>query len=129
MIPTFTRSYQAAADIAGHRIVKFAVPASGATVTTAAAGADPVMGVSDSLGADAGGMLDVHQGGLVPVQLGGTVEAGDPLMADAEGKAIDATAAAAAGAATVRIVGYANEPGVAGDIIAVLFAPTILHQA
>ena len=129
MIPNFIRAYQAAADVEGFRIVKFADPTNGSTVAAADGAASEVLGVSDSLGADAGGMLDVQMGGLVSVQLGGAVSAGDPLMSDADGKAIDATAAAAAASGTVRIVGFAQEPGAADDIIGAIYAPAILHQA
>lgn len=125
MIPTFTRSYEASAAVAGYRIVKFSDAASSSKVAHAAANTDPLMGVSDAMGADIGGMADVHRGGLVSVQLGGAVNAGDPLTSDANGKAI---AAAAAVATTVRIIGYADAPGVADDIIDAFLAPGILHQ-
>ncbi|MGH1416893.1 MAG: capsid cement protein [Pelagimonas sp.] len=125
MIPTFIKSYEAAADVAGHRIVKFATPATDQMVGTAASETDACIGVSDRLGADTGQMLDVHRGGLVSVQLGGAVQAGDPLTSDASGTAVVATAQAAT---TVRIVGYADEPGVAGDIIDFFFAPGVIHQ-
>lgn len=126
MIPTFIKSYVAAADVAGNRIVKYADPGTDATVDTAAANTDPSLGVSDRLGAEAGEMLDVHRGGLVDLQLGGTVTAGAPLTSDADGKAIAAVAAAGT---TVRIVGYADEPGDANDIIKVMWAPGLLHEA
>ncbi|WP_299370436.1 capsid cement protein [uncultured Tateyamaria sp.] len=126
MIPTFIKSYTALAAVAGYRIVAFADAANDTTVQTAAANTDPVLGVSDRLGADAGQMLDVHRGGLLSVQLGGAVNAGDPLTSDADGKAIAAVAAAGT---TVRIVGYADEPGIADDVVDFFFAPGILHQA
>ena len=126
MIPTFIKSYVAAAAVLGNRIVSFADAANDSTVETASAATDPILGVSDRLGADAGGMLDVHRGGLIDVQLGGTVTAGMPLTADADGKAV---AAAAATGTTVRIVGYADEPGVADDIIKFMWAPGLLHEA
>lgn len=126
MIPTFTRSYEAASAVAGYRLVTFAAPSVDSSVEAANAATDTLLGVSDSLGADAGQMLDVHRGGLVPVQLGGTVTAGAPLTADANGKAV---VAAAATGTTVRIVGYAEAPGVADDIIDVMWAPGLLHEA
>lgn len=126
MIPTFIRSYEAAAAVEGFLIVKFAAPGSNQTVEAADSNTAPLVGVADKMGADAGGMLDVHRGGLVSVRLGGAVNAGDPLTADASGKAI---AAAAAASTTVRIIGYADQAGVADDIIDVMWAPGLLHQA
>ncbi len=126
MIPTFIRSYEAAADVEGNRFVKPAAPSTNKTVTTAAAATDTITGVSDRLGASTGNMLDVHKGGLVAIQLGGTVTAGAPLTSDANGKAV---AAAAASGSTVRVAGYADEPGVADDIILMEWAPGLLHEA
>lgn len=126
MIPSFTRSYKAASAVEGYRIVTFADAANDNTVETASANTDALMGVSDRLGADADQMLDVHRGGLVSLQLGGAVSAGQPLTSDANGKAV---AAAAASGTTVSIVGYADEPGVADDIISVMWAPGLLHEA
>lgn len=126
MIPTFTRGYEAAAAIAGFTFVKFAAPGTDNTITTGVAETDAVFGIADRQGAEAGQMCDVHMGGLVSIQLGGAANAGDPLTADANGKAVVASASAAT---TVRVVGYANEPGVADDIIDMIWAPALLHQA
>lgn len=126
MIPTFIRSYLAASAVLGNRIVKYAAPSADKSVNTASANTQPFVGVSDRLGADAGEMLDVHRGGLVGVQLGGTVTAGAPITSDANGKGIVAVAATGT---TVRIIGYADEPGVADDIIDVMWAPGLLHEA
>ncbi|UWQ92990.1 hypothetical protein K3727_09495 [Rhodobacteraceae bacterium M382] len=125
MIPTFTRSYEAAAAIAGHLIVAFADPANASTVTPATSSTDALIGTADSMGADLGGMCDVHRGGVSEVRLGGPVQAGDPITADANAKGIAATASAAT---TVRIIGYAEAPGVADDIIQYFAAPGLLHQ-
>lgn len=113
-VPTFIRSYEASADVAGNRIVKFSDTASSSKVAQGAANTDPLMGVSDRMGASAGDMLDVHRAGLAPVQLGGTVAAGDKLTSDADGKAIKAVAA---DDTTVTIIGTAEQPGVEDDII------------
>ncbi|WP_353429025.1 hypothetical protein [Paracoccus denitrificans] len=120
MIPTFTRAYEAAAEIDGNVIVTYAAPAAGKTVTTAADGTVPLVGVADAMGAPIGGMCDVHRGGLVSVRLGGTVSAGDPITADADGLGVEA---APASGDSVFIVGFADEPGGADDIIDVFFAP------
>lgn len=126
MNPTFTKAYEASAAIAGYRIVAFSDAASSAKIATAASETAPALGVSDAMGAPEGGMCDVHRAGLAPVQLGGTVTAGAPLMADEDGLAIVATAAASS---THRVIGYADAPGVAGDIISVWLAAGLLDRA
>ncbi len=119
MIPTFTRAYEAAAAIGGNLIVAFAAPSTARTVTPAATATAPFAGVSDAMGADLGGMCDVHCGGLVAVKLGGTVTAGQPITSNAAGLGI---AAAPGAGASMNIIGFADEPGVAGDIIDVFYA-------
>ncbi|MFT0861745.1 hypothetical protein [Ancylobacter sp. G4_0304] len=114
MTPTFIKSHLAAAAIAPYRILK--LDATG--VSQAAAATADIVGVSDSMGADAGKMADVIQGGWAEVEYGGNVVAGKPLTADAQGRAIQATAGAG-----VRIIGFAQAGGALGDIGAVLFAP------
>lgn len=126
MKPTFTRAFLAAAAILGSRIVVFSDAANSSKVATAAAATTPAFGVSDTMGAVEGGMCDVHLAGEVPLKLGGTVTAGAPIMSDANGCGIAATAAAAT---TRRVIGYALEPGVAGDIIDVWLAPSLLDRA
>ena len=126
MKPTFTRSFEASAAIAGCRIVVFSDTAASSKVAQAAAATTPAIGVSDAMGAPSGGLCDVHLAGEVPLQLGGTVTAGAPLMADANACGI---AAAAAASTTRRVIGFALEPGVAGDIIKVWLAPSLLDRA
>ena len=126
MIPTFIRAYVAAAAVDGYELVKFADPGNDATVTVADGNTDPIVGVADAMGADAGGMLDVHRGGLVSVKLAGGVNAGDPVTSNGFGKGIKAVPAAAT---TVHYLGFADQPGVSGDIIDVFVAPGVLHEA
>ena len=126
MIPTFTKSYLAAAVVLGRSIVAYAAPAADNSVETAATATVVGLGIADTLGAEAGQMLDVHRAGLAEVELGGPVSAGDPLMADANGKAIEAVAAAGT---SVWFVGYADGPGVAGDFIDCFVAPGVIHEA
>lgn len=125
MIPTFTRAYEASADVIGRRFVRFSDTAASQKVAQASANTQPIMGVSDAMGALSGGMCDVHRSGLVSIELGGTVTAGTPLTSDANGKAI---AAVAASGTQVRIGGFADQPGVAGDIIDMWFAPSLLDR-
>jgi len=125
VIPTFIRAYAATSVILGSRIVAFATPAASQGITHATGPEDPLFGVSDRMGAPEGGMCDVHRGGLVSVELGGTVAAGDPLTSDATGRAVKAEAA---GGETIRIVGWADEPGVEGDIVDAFLAVSLLHE-
>lgn len=111
-IPGFIRSYASAAAIAAYRIVRFSDAANGSTVNIASAATQAIIGTTGKVGASAAGqMVDVHRSGLNPVQLGGTVNAGDWLTSDANGKAI-ATTTAGDG-----VIGRAEQPGVADDII------------
>ncbi|WP_296579662.1 capsid cement protein [Xanthobacter sp.] len=114
MSPLLIKSFAAAAAVAGYRIVTLG--AGGAAQGAAAPG--DIIGVSDSLGADAGGMLDVIMVGAGEVTCGGNVAAGKPLTADAQGRAVQATAGAG-----VRIVGFALAAGAVGDVIPVHVAP------
>lgn len=124
MIPTFIRSYEASAAIAAHRIVKFSDAANTQKVAQGAAATDPLIGVADTMGGVSGGMTDIVRAGLAAVQLGGTVAAGDPLTSDADGKAVKCLGAAGA---VRRIVGYADAPGVADDIIDAWIYPGVLQ--
>lgn len=126
MIPTFTRSLQASAAITGRRIVKFSDAAASSKVAMASAATDPCIGVADPLGAESGGLCDVHIAGQVSLELGGTVTAWAPLMADAQARGIAATATAAS---TRRIIGFAMEPGVVGDFIDAWLIPSLLDRA
>lgn len=125
MIPTFIRSYEASADIAPYRIVKFSDAANSPKVAQGAAATDPLIGVSDKMGGVSGGMTDVVRAGLAGVELGGAVSAGDPLTADADGKAVKCTPTADE---THYVVGFADAPGIAGDIIDAFIAPSLLFQ-
>lgn len=124
MIPTFIRSYEASAAIAGSRIAAFSDAANSKKVAQGAAATDPLIGVFARLDGAQGAMVDVVRGGLAAVRLGGVVAAGDPLTSDANGKAVKCVGAAGA---VRRIVGYAEEPGVADDIIDAWIAPGVLQ--
>lgn len=126
MIPSFIRAFEASAAITGRRIVVFSDTAASSKIAMAAVATTPAIGVAEAMGADLGGMCDVVMAGLASVELGAGVTAGQPLMADALGRAIPAVAAAAT---TRRVIGFATEPGVAGDIIDVWLAPSLLDRA
>ncbi len=122
MTPSFIKSFPAGADVDGQRIVKFS--GTDNEVVAGAANTDALIGVSDTLGADAGDMLDVIQGGWGNVQAGGNLSAGDPITADANGKAV---AAAPVASTVVRYVGFVMVDAVDGDIVPFLFAPGIIN--
>jgi hypothetical protein len=120
MNPGLIKSFVALTAIFPRSIVAFAAASADNSAALASVNTDPLFGISDSLGADAGQMADVYLSGIAPVELGGTVEAGDPLTSDADGKAI---AAVAAPGTSVRTVGFAMEPGVVGDHIDIHVVP------
>lgn len=124
MIPNFTRAYEASAAVIGFRIATFTTPASATTISHAAGGTVPLLGAIDRQGAPAGGMADVHRGGLGSVQLGGTVAAGDPITSDASGFGIKAVPGAGA---NLNIIGFADQPGVSGDIVDVFLSPGVVR--
>lgn len=127
MIPTFTRAYEASADVTPYRIARFSDVALSQKVANATLNTQPIIGVFDKLAGvgTAGTMVDVHRGGLCSVELGATVTAGQLLTSDAQGRAIPAVAAAAT---QVRILGIADQPGVVGDVIDVWVEPTVLDR-
>lgn len=126
MTTPLIKSYEASAAIAGRRIVAFSDAAASSKVATAATATAPAIGISGPMDAAVGEMCDVVLGGLAQLELGGTVTAGGPIMADAEGAGIAALPAAST---TRRIVAYALEPGVSGDVIWVNVAPSLLDRA
>lgn len=127
MIPSFTRAYEASADVTPYRIARFSDVAASQKVANASANTQPIIGVFDKLAGvgTIGTMVDVHRGGLCSVELGGTVTAGALLTSDASGRAIVAVAATAT---QVRILGVADQPGVIGDVIDVWVEPTVLDR-
>lgn len=117
------KTYFAGAAIAAHRIV---APngTDDLTVIQAAAATSKSIGVSD-LGADASGdRVDVIISDIALVEYGGNVAEGDPLTADADGKAV---VAAPAVGANVRVIGFATVNGVSGDIGSVRIAPSVMQ--
>lgn len=108
-----TENFEAGAAVNPYRFVKPGA-ADGKAIQAAAVG-DAIMGVSDSLGADAAGdRLDVHTEGVAQIELGGTVTRGDWLTSDADGKGV---AAAPAAGVNNSVGGRVRVSGVAGDIV------------
>lgn len=114
--------------IAGGAIGENRIVRPGATVgqmVVASAASDKLMGVCCQPGGAASGeRVDVALGGLPLLVLGGTVAAGDPITADANGAGVIANPAAGT---NNRIIGFAYEAGVSGDFIRVRMAPGVMQ--
>ena len=122
--PTLTKNYTAEGAIAAHRIVKFGAADGG--VAQAAASTDLVIGVNEALPVVAGERVDVIRAGIADVEFGGNVTRGQPVTADADGKAVVAAPAAGVNA---HIVGFAEVSTVAGDIAPVMLARGVIQGA
>lgn len=123
MIPLLTQSYRTAAAVAGYLIVAHGATARSAVLATSAT--DPLIGAVGELGSFDGGMADVVKTGVSSVRLGGSVANGDPLTANAAGKAVKAVKSAGV---NVRIIGFAESPGEADDVIDYFVAPGFLSN-
>tara|TARA_B100001179_G_scaffold198893_1_gene158611 strand:+ start:1099 stop:1479 length:381 start_codon:yes stop_codon:yes gene_type:complete len=122
-IPNFIHARRASAAIAPFAIVVFADAANSSDIATATGPTDPLCGTTGKIGAGAAGdMADRTLGGIGSVELGGPVSAGDRLTSDADGKAVATTTAGHV------IIGMAEEPGVAGDIIDYRAAPGVIGE-
>lgn len=115
---TASRNYLAPAAIAAYRIAKHG--AADGEVAQATAATEALMGVTNSLAIAAGERVDLVKSGLADVEYGGNVTRGDPLTADADGKAVTATVAGS------RLIGFAELSGASGDIGVVHISPGTL---
>jgi len=116
------RNYSAGGAITKYRLVKFSADG---TVVQAASATDAAIGVVDIPNAAVtGDRVDVVRDDITLVELGANVVAGAFLTSDAAGRAV--TPAPAAGVNN-RIVGLAEEGGVAGDIVYMQVAPSTLQ--
>lgn len=117
-VPTLIRSFTAAAAIGQNRIVH--VSAAEQVSQSAAATAAMVGVCVQPGGAAAGAPCDVALEGIAEVVAGAAISVGALVTADAQGRAIAASAAAGA---NIRVLGVALEPATAaGDIIPVLLS-------
>ena len=121
-IPNFIRAYEAEAAVDPYLIAAFSDVAASSKISPAAASTDPLAGTTGKLGGEAGDMVDLTKGGIGSVTLGGTVTAGAALTSDANAAAVATTTAGD------RIIGYAEQPGVAGDIIDYFCAPGVIGE-
>jgi hypothetical protein len=119
------KNYCAQGEIAAFRIVKFITDANvdDGLVTQAADGSAYLVGVTE-LSPGAGERVDVVRSGISLVEFGGTVTRGQPVTADAEGRAV---AAAPTAGVNTYIIGYAEVSAVAGDIVSILIAPGVMQ--
>jgi hypothetical protein len=113
------KNYVAGGPIAAHRIVAFG--AADGVVVQAASAADLLIGATE-LPVETGERVDIVRVGLADIEFGGTVTRGQPVTADASGKAVAATY----GTTAVRSLGIAEVSAVAGDIAPVLIVPALL---
>jgi hypothetical protein len=120
--PTLIKNYTAEGDIAACRIVKFG--SADGQVLQAAASIDRIVGVNEALPVAAGERVDVIRTGIADVEFGGNVTRGQPVTADANGKAIYANPAAGVNA---NIIGFAEINAASGDIAPVLLACGVLQ--
>jgi len=118
MVPTLILGFQTTAAVEGFRIARFSDAALSSRIAHGAANTDALIGVTDRMGAPVGRLADVILAGTADLALGGPVGAGAALTPDAIGRAV----ASVAGPGR-RIVGFALQPGVSGDIIKVRVAP------
>lgn len=121
MTPSFIKSYFALQPLAGRRFVMFTNVVA-RQVDVAVSPASVICGVTDSQGAkNAGDLVDVHLGGLYEVEAGAAFAAGEPLTADASGRAVRA---ALNGTNAVHVGARALGAAVAaGDIVPVYVNP------
>lgn len=125
MIPTLIRAFEASAAIAPFIITKFSDVSASAKIATATTNADPICGVTGSLGAAIGEMADITLSGIGLVTAGGTITAGALLTSDASGKAIVAVPTAGV---FMNIIGKALEPAVANDVFQFVAIPVAFYR-
>src|SRR5882724_3021289 len=116
--PGMIKSYNAEGGINPYTIVKFGANDFG--VVPAAAATDKLIGVTREFGSASGEPIDVIHDGITYVKLGGTVARGDLLTSDASGQAV---VAAPGVGVNNRIIGYARQSGVVGDVIDIVIEP------
>lgn len=117
--PELVTAHTADGAIAPYRIAVHG--AADGNVAQAANSTTPLMGIVGRIApAVANDRVDVTRSGIEEVEYGGTVTRGDPLTADASGRAI--TAAPGAGV-NAYVIGNAEESGVVGQIGSCHIAP------
>lgn len=122
MVPDL--ALKAASDLAAYQfhIVKFS---SDRTVTVAAAATDLVIGILQNGDADSDGApATVRTGGLSKLKAGGSISAGQYVVADGSGHGVAVTL----GTTTTNVaIGRAIEDASSGDIFTVLVMPQFIQ--
>lgn len=117
---SYFKTRKAEAAIPAYSIVKRG--SADGTIVLAAAATDKLIGVTDNIASVIGDNdVDVNVSGQHFVKLGGTVAEWDPLTSDANGNAI---VSAPGSGVNNRIIGFAMQAGVAGDVINYLGEPS-----
>lgn len=119
MQPGFIKSRPTPQAVAAYALVAFT--GTGSAVRLATGATDPLAGIADSMGSEAGGMVDVQLTEIADVRAGGTIAPGDPLTSDASGRAVKAVKQAGV---TVSVIAIAQAPAVIGDVFPALIAPS-----
>lgn len=117
----YMKSYPAESALTAYTIVK---PGVSGGVVPATAATDALLGAIDQLDIAQGQTTDVAVMGESFVKAGGTIAVGDPLTCNASSQAIKATPAAGS---NVRLIGFATQAGVSGDIITYLGLPQFMQ--
>lgn len=116
------KSFRAAGVVSGLHLV--AASATDKEVVTASAATDPILGIADTFDTDATDMADVILFGPVPAVAGGNIDFGDPVTADANGRAIKAVPVPGS---IVRYAGFALQDATTDDQFVVQVSPGILN--
>lgn len=119
-IPGLITCHKAEVALAARRMVTHGTVAG--EITLAVDGSKLIIGVTTLIAASVGEPADVVRSQLTPVVYGDDVVAGDPLTADAEGRAVPATAGQ-------FYLGFAEYDGAEDDLGSVWIAPGQLAAA
>lgn len=118
----FYKSRRAATAIGASLLVAYT--ANGDEVALAVSANAPIAGVNDNIAVPLGDLADVQMTQLADVRFGaGGVAPGDPVTADAQGRAVKAVKQAGA---IVYVAGIAQRPQLEGDIGPILLAPSMI---
>lgn len=117
----YMKSFAVESAVAAYLIVK---PGSSGGVVPAAAATDALIGTNDNIDLLTGQAGDFDITGESFVKAGGTIALMDPLTSDANGQAIKATPATGV---NNRIIGYATQAGVSGDVITYIGQPASIQ--
>ena len=118
----FYKSRRAATAIPAYALVAYTANAD--EVALATSDTVPIAGAADNLDVPVGHLVDVQMSQLADVRFGaGGVAPGDPVTADARGRAVKAVKKAGA---IVSVAGTAQRPQLEGDIGPILLAPFLI---